>query len=139
MKRTTDLEREMSGRIKLNAFLEKNKDQFISYDMKAILVPYMEEKGLSKAELARRSKMSDVYLFQILSGRRKPSRDKLLGICIGMELTIQETQSILKQCHEVPLYAKDRRDAIILFGIERSWNMDEIDDALFEAGERLLT
>ncbi|MBR3585180.1 MAG: XRE family transcriptional regulator, partial [Oscillospiraceae bacterium] len=63
----------------------------------------------------------------------------LLCICIAMELSVQETQTILKQCHEVSLYAKDRRDAIILFGLERKWNVSGIDDALFEAGEKLLT
>lgn len=137
--KTKDLEQEMSGRAKLNAFLEKNKDEFLSYDMNVILQPLMKRQGLSKAELARRAKISDVYLFQILSGRRKPSRDKLLCICIAMELSVQETQTILKQCHEVSLYAKDRRDAIILFGLERKWNVSRIDDALFEAGEKLLT
>ena len=131
--KTKDLEQEMSGRAKLNAFLEKNKDEFLSYDMNVILQPLMKRQGLSKAELARRAKISDVYLFQILSGRRKPSRDKLLCICIAMELSAQETQTILKQCHEVSLYAKDRRDAIILFGLERKWNVSGIDDALFEA------
>ncbi len=137
--KTKDLEQEMSGRAKLNAFLEKNKDEFLSYDMNVILQPLMKRQGLSKAELARRAKISDVYLFQILSGRRKPSRDKLLCICIAMELSVQETQTILKKCHEVSLYAKDRRDAIILFGLERKWNVSGIDDALFEAGEKLLT
>ena len=137
--KTKDLEQEMSGRAKLNAFLEKNKDEFLSYDMNVILQPLMKRQGLSKAELARRAKISDVYLFQILSGRRKPSRDKLMCICIAMELSVQETQTILKQCHEVSLYAKDRRDAIILFGLERKWNVSGIDDALFEAGEKLLT
>ncbi len=137
--KTKDLEQEMSGRAKLNAFLEKNKDEFLSYDMNVILQPLMKRQGLSKAELARRAKISDVYLFQILSGRRKPSRDKLLCICIAMELNVSETQTILKECHEAALYVKDRRDAVILYGLERSWNVSEIDDALFEAGEKLLT
>ena len=138
MKKTSDLEQELSGRIKLNTFLEANADQFITYDMNELLTPLMKERKLSKAELARRAKMSDVYLFQILSGRRQPSRDKLLCLCIGLELSVAETQSLLKQCHQVSLYAKDRRDAIIHYGLERSWSVDQIDDALFEAGEKML-
>ena len=78
MKKTSDLEQALSGKIKLNTFLEANADQFITYDMNELLTPLMKERKLSKAELARRAKMSDVYLFQILSGRRQPSRDKLL-------------------------------------------------------------
>ncbi len=138
MKKTSDLEQALSGKIKLNTFLEANADQFITYDMNELLTPLMKERKLSKAELARRAKMSDVYLFQILNGRRQPSRDKLLCLCIGLELSVAETQALLKQCHQVSLYAKDRRDAIIRYGLERGWNVDQIDDALFEAGEKML-
>lgn len=138
MKKTSDLEKELNGNIKLNAYLEANADEFITYDMEKLLIPLMKEKKLSKAELARRAKMSDVYLFQILSGRRQPSRDKLLCLCIGLELSLTETQNVLKQCHQVSLYVKDRRDAIIRYGIEHKWTVDQIDDALFEAGEKML-
>ena len=138
MKRTSDLENEMSEKIQLDHFLKDNEDQFITYDFSALLEPYLKEKHLSKAELARRAKMSDVYLFQILSGRRQPSRDKLLCLCIGLKLDVEQTQEFLKRCHQVPLYVKDRRDAVLRYGIELGWGVGKINDALFDAGEKML-
>ncbi len=46
---------------------------------------------------------------------RKPSRDKLLQIAFGFELDVACTQSLLKVAHHPVLYARDKRDSIILF------------------------
>ena len=50
-----------------------------------------------KAELARRSGISEVYLHQVFAGRRNPSRDRLLCICVGLGITLDETQRMLTQ------------------------------------------
>ena len=47
-----------------------------------------ETKDLTKAELARRSGISEVYLHQVFAGRRNPSRDWLLCICVGLGITL---------------------------------------------------
>jgi len=56
-----------------------------------------ETKDLTKAELARRSGISEVYLHQVFAGRRNPSRDRLLCICVGLGITLDETQRMLTQ------------------------------------------
>ena len=90
-----------------------------------------EACGLSKAELARQSGMSEVYLHQVFSGRRKPSRDRLLCICIGLEATLEETQTLLKQASFAQLYPRIRREAIICHSILHGTPLAEINDTLF--------
>ena len=82
--------------------------------------------------------MSEVYLHQVFAGRRKPSRNKILCMCIGMELSIEDTQRLLKEAAYAQLYPRIRREAIIYHGIVHHTPLDEINDKLFEADEKAL-
>ena len=90
-----------------------------------------ETKDLTKAELARRSGISEVYLHQLFSGRRFPSRSRLLCLCFGLGATVDEAQSLLQQARHAPLYSRDRRDAIIIFALSHHMTLFEANDKLF--------
>ena len=79
-----------------------------------------------------------MYLHQVFSGRRKPSRDRLLCLCIGMEVTIDETQRLLMQASYGLLYPKIKRDAIISHSIIHHVPLNEINDKLFAEQEKTL-
>lgn len=81
----------------IDSYIKENEPYFIDRSVTELLSALYEKQNISKAELARRASMSEVYLHQLFYGRRKPSRDKLLCLCIGMELTIEETQRLLKE------------------------------------------
>ena len=97
-----------------------------------------DQQDMSKSALAKASGISEVYLHQVFSGRRTPSRDRLLCLCIGLGASTEETQSLLQQAHHAPLYARDKRDAVLLFGLSHSLTLPEINDALFTAGAETL-
>ena len=81
----------------IDSYIKENEAYFVDRSVTELLSELYEHQNISKAELARRAGMSEVYLHQLFSGRRKPSRDKLLCLCIGMELTLVETQWLLKE------------------------------------------
>jgi transcriptional regulator with XRE-family HTH domain len=82
----------------LSRFLTENEDNFETMDCGACLMRLAEGMDCSKAELARRSGMSTVYLYQVFSGRRKPSRDRLISLCFGL-ITHMMRQHIRKSHH----------------------------------------
>ena len=82
--------------------------------------------------------MGEVYLHQVFSGRRNPSRDRLLCLCIGLEATLEETQCLLKQSAYAQLYPKSKRDAIITYGILHHMELHAINDKLFAENEKTL-
>ena len=97
-----------------------------------------ETKDLTKAELARRSGISEAYLHQVFAGRRNPSRDRLLCICVGLGITLDETQRMLTQRGYAQLYPRTRRDAIISYGVVHQLPLGEINDKLFAEQEKTL-
>ena len=96
-KNTIDLSRGLMSEPNLDSYLAQNQEFFSREDITQELNQFYQRTGLTKAALARRAGMSEVYLHQVFSGRRKPSRDRLLCICIGMSVSLEETQRLLKR------------------------------------------
>ena len=120
-------------------FLSENKDSFETKECGAALQRLFEGADISKAELARRAGMSTVYLYQVFSGRRRPSRDRMLCLCFGLECPVETTQELLKRGGFLPLYPKNRRDAIILYALSRGLTLQETNDRLFKENEETLS
>ena len=137
-KGTGDLEEELMSTDSIDSYIHDNEGYFFERSITEALEELYERKSVSKALLARQSGMSEVYLHQVFSGRRNPSRDRLLCLCIGLGASTEETQSLLQQAHHAPLYARDKRDAVLLFGLSHSLTLPEINDALFTAGAETL-
>ena len=137
-KSTSDLSREITDHADLKDFLTDNREEFRGSLMKKVLNDAFIRRGLSKAETAECSGMSEVYLHQILSGKRVPSRDRLLCLCIAIEMTETEVNAALKECGYAGLYIRNRRDAIILYALKNGWDIHRLNDALFEENEETL-
>ena len=137
-KSTSDLRREITDHADLKDFLADNREEFRGSLMKKVLNDAYIRRGLSKTETAERSGMSEVYLHQILSGKRVPSRDRLLCLCIALEMTEDEVNTALKECGYAGLYIRNRRDAIILYALKNGWNINDLNEALFEANEETI-
>ena len=138
MKQTDSLKQELMETSDLDKFLSENKESFDSDDCSAALQEFFEGKDFSKAELARRSGMSTVYLHQIFSGKRKPSRDRLICLCFGLECSLEAAQTLLKKAGFLALYPKNRRDAILIYSFSRGLSLQETNDKLFQENEETL-
>lgn len=138
-KSTGDLSRELMDASNIDAYISKNREVLCHESVAALLTELYQSKSLSKAALARQAGMSEVYLHQVFSGRRNPSRDRLLCLCIGMEATLEETQTLLKHAGYAQLYPKSKRDAIISFGLLHGADLDAVNDKLFAENEKTLS
>lgn len=137
-KNTDDLQKALMNASDLDKFLRENEEKFNHGDCQELLAEMFEKRDLTKANLAKRAGMSNVYLHQVFSGRRNPSRSRMLCICIGMEASLEEAQELLKRSGMGLLYPKDRRDAIIIYGLLHKQSLFEVNDKLFCEGEETL-
>ena len=138
MRDTNNLRQELMEAPSLDQFLSENQDSFNRDSICEVLNRLFQKRRISKATLAKRSGMSEVYLHQVFSGRRNPSRNRLLCLCFGLTASSEETQELLKQCGLAQLYPKDRRDAIILYGILNGMDLFAVNDKLFAENEETL-
>ena len=138
-KRNTDnLCRELMEEPDIDTYIKKNQPFFADSSISDLLTEFYKRQKISKAELSRRAGMSEVYLHQVFAGQRRLSRDRLLCVCVGMSATLDETQGLLKECGFAQLYVKNRRDAVIMYGMLHGMDLEQINDRLFDAGEASL-
>ena len=137
-KTTGELTSELMSRASIDLYLSSNASSFSEQNVSELLTQLYEKKSITKAELARRAGISEVYLHQVFSGRRHPSRDRLLCICIGLGATLDEIQSLLKRVSYAQIYPKIKRDAIISFGVVHHMDLNAINDKLFAENEKTL-
>lgn len=130
-KNTDTLQQELMSTNNLDRFLTENDASFRDTPLQEAIQRIFDEKGMSKAQLAKQSGISEVYLHQLFSGRRFPSRSRLLCLCFGLGATVDEAQSLLQQARHAPLYSRDRRDAIIIFALSHHMTLFEVNDKLF--------
>ena len=138
-KTTGDLGCEMMEESDIDSYLSKNNSFFFDRSVTELLNALYRKKTMTKAALARKSGVSEVYLHQVFSGRRMPSRDRLLCICIALELSLEETQDLLKRASYAQLYPRIQRDAIISYGILHHMDLEEINQTLFAENEKTLS
>ena len=137
-KNTSHLENELKNSTSLDNFLEEHQEELAHRSLSEQLVAMLEAKGLTKAEVVKESNLNEVYAYQILSGVRRPSRDKLLSLCFAMKATLEETQGLLKQSGFAPLYVRSHRDSIIIFALTHGHTLIELNTDLYDHGEPVI-
>lgn len=98
----------------------------------------MTEQKISPAKLIEAAQIQRNYGYQILNGSRKPSRDKVLALCLALGLDLPETQRALTLAQFGQLYPKNRRDSIFIFSINKKLSALQVNELLDEMKEELL-
>ncbi|MCI8541892.1 MAG: helix-turn-helix domain-containing protein [Lachnospiraceae bacterium] len=137
-KTTEELKHEIRAATDIEDYLKRNQESLIHDSLSGYLNILLSKKGVSKADVVRGSLLNRAYVYQIFSGEKMPSRDKLIAIAFGLRLSDEETQALLKLSKNRELYARDGRDAIILFALQRNKSILETNDLLFELGHKVL-
>ena len=121
-------------------YLAVCNDSILSEHMKPdrILNMLLDEKHRKKSDVIALSGIETHYAYQIFSGTKLPSRDKMLMLCFGFGLTPDEAQRVLRLTGYPLLYGKNLRENAILFGLTKHYSVIEVNDALYTLGEELL-
>lgn len=110
--------------------LETNDDSFETQSISEYLKGLCEERGLVVGQVIKKSEVDRTYGHQIFNGTRVPSRDKLIQLAFGLELSLDETQKLLKKSGKSMLYAKVKRDAACIYGISHEMNIMQVQELL---------
>ena len=138
-KSTTELLKELENFSSFEEYRKANKDSLINKTLSEYLCDLLSERKLTKAEVIRKAETGESYSYQLFSGTKNaPTRDKLICLSIGMDLSVDETNSVLKIAGLLPLYPRAKRDSIIIMNMNAHKSVIEINEALYEENEDTL-
>ena len=114
--------------------MTKTKDNVLKQTLPGHLKALLKRKKLKQAKVAEDSGQDPGYVSLIFSGKKNPSRDRLLAIAFGMRLNVKETQRALRLAGHVELHPTTKRDLLILYAIQNEMNIWDTNDALYDYG-----
>ena len=119
-------------------FYNENKEYMVTQSLSQLLAELLQQQNLRKSQVIRNAELSEVYAYQIFSGLRVPERGKLLCLAIGMQLNLDQAQTLLKCGGYSPLYVKIPFDSIVIYGICNGLSVVEINQMLYDYGMETL-
>lgn len=138
-KSTTELLNELKNFDSFKEYKKINKNSMINKTLSQYLCDLLEEKHLKKSDVIRKGELNESYAYQMFSGvKSTPSKDKLICLSIGMDLSVDETNSLLKLAGLSPLYPRIKRDSIIIINMNNKKSVVEINEELYNEGEETL-
>ena len=118
----------------LEIFIESNESELVIPPFHTFISSICEEKGEIPEHVIKRSAIDRTYGHQLFNGTRKPSRDKIIQLAIGLELDFSETQKLLQVGQKSILYPKIKRDAAIIHCIKNKKEINETQAVLETLG-----
>jgi len=98
----------------------------------------MNKYSITPHDIVMKTNVSQSHIYQILSGTRGVSRDKLIALALAVGLDLDETQRLLTLGQCGTLYPKVRRDAAIICCINMHMDMYEANECLKRINENEL-
>lgn len=132
MKTTDELAHEIQEAQDIIQYFERNQKEMQLGSFPEYLEQWLTVKAVTRADVVRRSNLNKAYVYQIFSGKKYPSRDKVIALAFGLGLSSEETQTLLKQAGYRELYPRDPRDALLLFAVGQKKSIIEANELLYD-------
>lgn len=116
----------------------KKSDSFQDINISVYLNDLLNEHGLQAKDIIIRLNMERSYTYQILNGRRQPTRNFLIRIAFLCQLSVNETQKLLSAARRPILYPRNRFDAAVLYCLQHQLSEEDLNKLLLDIGEDAL-
>lgn len=137
-KDTMTLQSELRHSEDVEQFMEANQSEFDLLSMAEYLNELLKKYKLEKSDVVKRGGFTGTYLYHIFDGTKNPSRDKLIQLALGFPLTVEEAQKLLRLGGYAELYVRDSRDAFLMFGIEKKYELAEVNELLYKNQKKII-
>lgn len=136
--RTSTLFRRLLKADDIKDFIVKNEADLQLSAFHDYIEQLRNERGKKKSDIANSAAIEKAFCNQLFNGTRKPSRDKVIQLAFGLGLDLEGTQKMLQIAQKSPLYPRIKRDAAIIYCIDRFFNIDETQGLLHDLGLQIL-
>ena len=122
----------------LDNYFSDNEDSFVNEDIKEFWENLIEKNARSKSNIINKADVNYCYFYDIINGRKMPTKDKVIRLALAMKLNLDECQKALKLSGRSALYPRLRRDSILIYAIENKLTIFRCDELLEKYGEECL-
>ena len=130
--KTYDMLQELFDTDSVARFIKRNQEHMLKSPFHEYLESICKIRSVIPAQVIAKSGIERVYGYHIFKGDKKPSRDKVIQLAFGFEMGYEETQELLRAANKSPLHPKVKRDVVIIFALNKSLTLGEVQNAMEE-------
>ncbi|MEG1958022.1 MAG: hypothetical protein RR071_09860 [Lachnospiraceae bacterium] len=130
MKTTEELKNILVGKKNIHQYLAENKAELTTISFSEQLKAHMLLAKLKRSEVLAQTLIYSRYGYEIFEGTKKPTRDKVLQLCLAMRLSLIDAQHLLNSAGVSELYPRKIRDSIIIHCLHNHKSVMECNEIL---------
>ena len=128
---TTDrLISELFNADNIEEFLMAHEGELVVPSFAAYITRLCKQKNMTISKALDKSDLGVSFGYALFNGFRKPSRDTVIKLAIGFGLNLEDTQKLLNAAGFGGLYPKIKRDAVIIYAIQRGYSLFQTQEQL---------
>ena len=77
-------------------YIENENDNLVNMTLSEYLNKILSDRNLKTSDLVKLTGLDRTYTYQIMSGRKNPSRDKVIAICFALNMSFEDTLDYYK-------------------------------------------
>lgn len=136
-KSTSCLQEELRRADDIEQFETENEKELCASSVADYLNELLIKYDGRKPEIAKRAGLDESYAYQLFTGRRNGKREKLIQLAFGFPLTVEETQRLLQLGGYGELYVRRKREAYLMFALEKGYDIQQTNMLLYEKGVKV--
>ncbi|MCR5429352.1 MAG: hypothetical protein K6F16_10190 [Lachnospiraceae bacterium] len=137
-KNTGELKNELKNESNIEHFIRRNESEMDKMTVQDYLIEMLKKYEEKQKDVIKRSFIPAGYAYQIFEGRKNASRDKLLRIALAFPLSLSETNKLIRLGGYGELYVRNKRDVLIMYGIEKKLGVGDTNELLYKNKADLL-
>jgi len=119
--------------------MESNEAEFDDKNFYSFLSAIIADSNKPKTRIVADSCISEPYLYDLLRGTKRPTRNIVIKLAFGLGLTLETTERFLMLAGYRNFYARHKRDSLLKYAFMNNMNISEADNLLVEYGFSIMT
>ena len=117
------------------SFLQAAKGSFIKDNPLSFWNGQKKNCGLHNSDIINRADIGYTFFYDIINGRKQPSREKLIRLFLAMKFDLDTCQEALRMYGYSELFPKIKRDSIFIYAVNRGLSINELNELLSDNRE----
>ena len=135
---TSALESKLRETRSFETFAAGMDEEFLAAEVSRDLAELIREKHVKKRQLFMDAEIHETYGYELLNGKRYPSREVLLSLFLSLHLTVEEVNRFFRTHGFAQLYVRNKFDAAVIYSLLHGWSVMQCNELLYENGLPLL-
>lgn len=134
-KKTEELLTDLKQCDSIDTYMKENSEEIKSSNYLDYFNHLLAIHNKTLGEIEKEALVPKSTLYSIYGGTRNGKKENIIKIGFSIGVNLSEMQQLLKLSHNQELYARNKRDSIIIYGLNQNMNIYQVDELLREYQE----